>query len=124
VIARARLWPEARDDINALPTTALRLVAVRAIVALQENPWAGTELRERIRIGDLSGLRRVPFDEPDWDDRPRYRIVYRNEPDDAVVEVVAVITVGRRERLAAYRQAAARLRAERRRARATGDEPR
>ena len=39
----------------------------------------------------------------------------REEPDDAVVEVIAVIAVGRRERLAAYRQAAARLRAERRR---------
>jgi len=115
MIARATLWPEARDDINALPTAEDRLAAVRAILSLQENPWLGTELRERARVGDLSGLRRIAFDQPGWDDKPRFRVVYRNEPDDAVVEVVAVIVVGRRERLAAYREAAARLRAERRR---------
>lgn len=115
MIARATLWPEAREDINALPDSAHRLAAVGVLVSLQENPWLGTELRERGRVGDLRGLRRVAFDEPGWTDKPRYRIVYRNEPDDAVVEIVAVIAVGRRERLAAYREAAARLRAERRR---------
>jgi hypothetical protein len=115
VIARARLWPEAQDDIAALPTRALQLAALRTIASLQDNPWAGTELRERLRVGDLRGLRRVAFDEPARIDKPRYRVVYRSEPDDAVIEVVAVIAVGRRERLAAYRHAAARLRAERRR---------
>ena len=44
-----------------------------------------------------------------------YRVVYRNEPDDAVVEVVAVIAVGLRERLAIYKETAARLREEMRR---------
>lgn len=115
MIARARLWPEAREDINALPSGALRLEAARVIVSLQENPWLGAELRERVRIGDLSGLRRVAFDEPDWKEKPRYRVVYRNEPDDAVVEVVAVIAVGLRERLALYKETAARLREEMRR---------
>jgi hypothetical protein len=121
VIARARLWPEAQDDITALPTRALHLAALRTIASLQanpsfqDNPGAGTELRERLRVGDLRGLRRVAFDEPTRIDKPRYRVVYRSEPDDAVVEVVGVIAVGRRERLAAYREAAARRRAERRR---------
>ena len=115
MIARARLWPEARYDIDTLPTAALRFAAVEAIVSVQENPWSGAELRARARIGDLSGLRRVAFDTADWTEKPRYRIVYRNEPDDGVVEVVAVIAVGLRERLAAYKEAAARLRAERRR---------
>ena len=48
MIARATLWPEARVDINALPDRARRRAAVRAIVSLQEDPWLGTELRERI----------------------------------------------------------------------------
>ncbi len=115
MIARATLWPEAREDINALPDRARRLAAVEVIVSLQGNPWLGTELRERVRTGDLRGLRRVAFDEPGWTDKPRYRVVYHNEPDDAVVEIVAVIAAGRRERLEAYRGAAARVRAERRR---------
>jgi len=115
VIARATLWPEAREDINALPDRAHRLAAVGVILSLQENPWLGTELRGRARVGDLRGLRRIAFDTPGWTDKPRYRVVYRNEPDDVIVEIVAVIAVGRRERLAAYREAAVRLRAERRR---------
>lgn len=88
---------------------------MNALKALRENPWAGAELRERVRVGDLRGLRRVGFDDPAWSDKPRYRIVYRNEPDDGTVDVVAVIAVGQRERLSAYREAAVRLRAERRR---------
>ena len=115
MIARAKLWPEARADIDALPSAALRVAVTQALVALQENPWAGAELRDRARVGDLRGHRRVAFDEPTWDDKPRYRIVYRNEPDDAVVEVVAVIVIGLRERLSAYRVAATRLRAAHRR---------
>lgn len=86
-----------------------------ALRALRENPWLGRELRDRIRVGDLSGLRGIAFDEPGWDEKPRYRVVYRNEPDDGVVEVVAVIAVGLREGLAIYREAAARLREEMRR---------
>lgn len=115
MITRATLWPEARDDINALPDRAHRLAAVGVIVSLQENPWLGAELRERARVGDLRGLRRVAFDVPGWEAKPHYRVVYRKEPDDAVVEIVAVIAVERRERLAAYRAAAARVRSERRR---------
>jgi hypothetical protein len=115
VTIRVDVWEGAQIDIRELPSKPLKLAAMSAIKAVRENPWLGTELRERIRVGDLRGLRRVGFDEPAWDDKPRYRVVYRNEPDDAVVEVVAVIAVGRRERLTAYRAAAARMRAERRR---------
>lgn len=115
MIARASLWPEALEDINALRSDALRLAAVRVIVSLQENPWLGAELRARDRVGDPSGLRRIAFDEPGWTDKPRYRIVYRNDPDDGVVEVVAVIAVGLRESLAIYKEATARLREEMRR---------
>jgi uncharacterized small protein (DUF1192 family) len=115
VIAGIDVWEDAQRDIRELPSRALQVAAMNALKALRENPWAGAELRDRIRVGDLTGLRRVAFDEPGWEDKPRYRVVYRNEPDDAVVDVLAVIAVGLRERLAAYREAAARLRAERRR---------
>jgi len=115
VIARIDVWEDAQRDIRELPSRALQTAAMNSLKALRGNPWLGAELRDRVRVGDLRGLRRVTFDDPAWDDKPRYRIVYRNEPDDAVVEIVAVIAVGRRERLGAYREAAARVRAERRR---------
>lgn len=115
MIARLDVWEDAQRDIQELPSRGLQVAVMNALKSLRENPWAGAELRERVRVGDLRGLRRVAFDDPAWGDKPRYRIVYRNEPDNGVVGVVAVIAVGRRERLAAYREAAVRLRAERRR---------
>lgn len=121
MIARASLWPEARLDTDSLPSHALRVAAARAIVSIQDSPWSGAELRARAGVGDLAGLRRIVFDEASWSDKPRYRVVYRNEPDDGVVEVVAVIAVGLRERLEAYRIAATRIRAERRRRLLEGD---
>lgn len=113
--ARLEIWEDAQRDIQELPSTAHQLAAMDAIRTIRDNPWHGSELRDRARVGDLSGLRRIAFDEPGWRDKPRYRIVYRNEPDDGVVEVVAVIAVGLRESLAIYKEAAARLRKEMRR---------
>ena len=115
MIAGIDVWEDAQRDIRELPSRALHVAAMNALKALRENPRLGTELRERHRVGDLTGLRQVAFDEPGWEDKPRYRIVYRNEPDDAAVDVVALIAVGRRERLVVYREASARLREEMRR---------
>lgn len=115
MIARATLWPEALADVRALDSRAAQRAALEVIAELQDNPRLGNPLRERVRVGDLRGLRRVAFDEAGWDGKPRYRLVYRNEPDDGTVYVVAVIAVGEREELAAYRTAADRLRAEARR---------
>lgn len=114
-MTRLDIWDGAKDDLTDLPTATLQLAAMGAIKTIRDNPWAGSELRRRPRVGDLTGLCRVAFDEPSWRDKPRYRVVYRNEPDDGVVEVVAVVAVGLRERLDAYRIAASRIRAERRR---------
>ena len=114
-MTRLDIWEGAQQDLRELPSDELKLAAMNAIKTVWANPWAGKDLRRRARVGDLAGLRRVAFDSPDWSEKPRYRIVYRNEPDDGVVEVVAVIAVGLRERLAAYKEAATRLRAEQRR---------
>jgi hypothetical protein len=114
-MAQATLWPAALADIRALESRGAQLAALEVIAALQDNPWLGDPLRERARVGDLRGLRRVAFDEAGWAEKPRYRLVYRNEPEDGSVHVVAVIAVAAREGLAAYRAAAARLRGEARR---------
>jgi hypothetical protein len=86
-------------------------------VELRTNPWLGDKMRERYNLRVLGECRRIRFDRGDWDGKPRYRLVYRNEPDDGAPEVVRLIAVGTRESLAAYRTAASRLGARSRRRR-------
>lgn len=58
---------------------------------------------------NLEGSRKIRFDLPGWDKKPRYRLVYRNEPTDGAVETVAVLAIGRRDRMIAYAKASGRL---------------
>ena len=66
-------------------------------------------MRERYNLRVLGGCRRILFDASNWKGKPRYRLVYRNEPEDGAPDVVRLIAVGTRESLGAYRAAAARL---------------
>jgi len=117
VTYRVEVFAEAKADIAALPERELQLAALRVVLDLRENPFLGEALRTRRRSSELVGCRRIAFDRPDYRGKPRYRLVYRNHPEDGSIEVVQVISVGLRERLAAYKTAADRLRAEARRRR-------
>jgi hypothetical protein len=112
---RVVVWEAAQRDIVDLPDRELQLAALRIALDLRENPWAGEPLRNRLGIGDLSSCRRITFDSPKRRGKPRYRLVYFNDPDDGSVAVVQVVAVGLRERLEAYRAAVERLRDELRR---------
>jgi hypothetical protein len=81
---------------------------VRIIVQLKENPHLG-ELMDDRWPQNLEGSRKVRFDLPEWDDKPRYRFVYRNEPTDGAVQTVAVLAIAERDRMIAYARASARL---------------
>jgi hypothetical protein len=72
-------------------------------------------MRERLNLRILDECRRIRFDRTDWTDKPRYRLVYRNEPSDGAPAVARILSVGSRKDLAAYRSAASRLGGERRR---------
>jgi hypothetical protein len=86
--------------------------ALKVALELRNDPYLGEEMRARPRLAALPDRRRIRFDREGWRGKPRYRLVYRNEPSDRAPHVVAVLAVGVRERLSAYR-AAARARAER-----------
>lgn len=105
---------EAVADLKALPSRAVQLGALRAARELSDNPHLGEPPRNRLRIGDLSSCRVIRFDHPAWKNKPRFRLVYYNDPDDGSIAVVRVIAVGLRAQLSAYKAAAARLRRERR----------
>ncbi|MDX6671122.1 MAG: hypothetical protein QOI91_1485 [Solirubrobacteraceae bacterium] len=57
---------------------------------------------------NLEGSRKVRFDVPEWTGKPRYRLVYRNEPDDGAVGVMVVLAIAERRKMIAYARASAR----------------
>lgn len=103
--------PGARSDLQELATEDPEIVrqALRLLVALERDPYLGDELREHRRFRLLGGSRRIRFDRPDWTGKPRYRLVYRNEPADGAPAAVAVLAVAARSRLLAYARAQTRL---------------
>lgn len=100
--------PETVEDANRLDLELRRQIA-RIVVELQGNAHLGELMGDRPpRI--LRGCRKIRFDQPDWNNKPRYRIVYRNEPSDGAVALVTVLAIGRRDEMIAYAKAASRLR--------------
>jgi hypothetical protein len=92
-------------------------VALRLIGSLRDDPWQGEPLQGRPNARILEGMRRLKFDprDPPPKDsrgrpRPRLRLVWRNLPDEATVEVVSVLAVGHRFGSLPYRRAAGRHR--------------
>ena len=99
-------------ELAALDRDAAR-EALRLMLALRDDPWLGDELHERYNLRPLRDCRRIRFDRPDWEGKPRYRLVYRNEQSDGAPGLVRVWAIGPRDRLVAYARAAARITRER-----------
>lgn len=116
---RVEILEEVRDlDIPALKQVHADLAreVVKLVQKLQTDPWIGVEMRDRPRMEILSDCRKIPFDLPGHKGKPRFRLVYRNDPNDGSIAVVQVLSVGPRSELDAYRQAVTRV-AKRRRER-------
>jgi hypothetical protein len=105
---RVEFLPETVEDANRLGLDLRREIA-RLVIELSKNVHLGELMGDRPpRI--LKGCRKVRFDLPEWGDKPRYRLVYRNEPTDGAVAVASVLAIGRRDRMVAYARASSRLR--------------
>jgi hypothetical protein len=110
-----RAEPAVNDDLAELTAEdrGAAREALRLMLTLREDPWLGDELRERYNLRPLLHCRRIGFDRPDWEGKPRFRLVYRNEPTDGAPGLVRVWAVGPRDRLVVYARAAARITRER-----------
>jgi len=109
---RVEILQEVRDlDIPVLKKvhSDLPREVVKLVHKLQTDPWIGVEMRDRPRMEILSDCRKVPFDLPGHKGKPRFRLVYRNDPNDGSIAVVQVLSVGPRSKLGAYRQAVTRV---------------
>ncbi len=107
---RLELVPEALLDIHALPEE-LRREVVRILVGLESNPYQGREMWVVRGFEILTDCRSIKFDLPGHRGKPRYRLVYRNEPNEGAIAVICVLAVGARAQMASYKQARTRLRA-------------
>jgi hypothetical protein len=107
---------EVLDEVKSLDMPELlaidpglgRVVA-EIVRELYSDPWPGRDMRERLRLEILKDCGKVLFDLPSWRGKPRFRLVYRNNPSDGSIAVVSVLAVGPRSDLEAYRRAASRL---------------
>lgn len=100
------LLPEVLAEARELPEDVRRALA-RLIVELHADPYRGDPMDDRPpRV--LRGCRKVRFDVPDHPGKPRYRLVYRNEPSDGAVGRMVVLAIGERRNMIAYANAAAR----------------
>lgn len=98
---------DAAADANQLEL-ALRREVARIVVELHGNPHYGELMGDKPpRI--LQGCRKVRFDEQGWRGKPRYRLVYRNEPADGAPATSLILAIGRRDRMIAYAKAARRF---------------
>ncbi len=106
------------DLANLIDVDPLLVDVINGILReLESDPWLGTEMRKRNRLEILADCRKIPFDVSGRRGKPRFRLVYRNDPDDGSIAVVTVLAAGARSDLDAYRKAATRLGSERRRER-------
>lgn len=99
--------PEVQAEANRLDEGLRRAIA-DIVVAVHDNPWQG-ELMDDRWPRTLEGCRKIRFDKPGWNGKPRYRFVYRNEPSDGAVASMLVLAIGRRDNMIAYAQASGRL---------------
>jgi Txe/YoeB family toxin of Txe-Axe toxin-antitoxin module len=84
-------------------------VVAEIVRELHADPWLGREMRERRRMEVLKDCRKVLFDLPSRKGKPRFRLVYRNDPSDGSIALIAILAVGPRSDLQAYRRAVTRL---------------
>ncbi len=107
----AELTATATDDDQARKdeAEALKRRIAELLVECKGNPFIG-ELMGRGLHPELANCRRVRFDIPTQKGKPRFRLIYRNEPADGAPAECHWLTVAPRAGLRAHRKAQQRLR--------------
>ena len=91
-----------RTDKNEVEALKRRIAEL--LVECKDNPFIG-ELMGRGLHPELANCRRVRFDIPTHKAKPRFRLIYRNEPTDGAPFECHWLTVAPRAGLQAHRRA-------------------
>ncbi|MGH2974538.1 MAG: hypothetical protein ACRDLL_06700 [Solirubrobacterales bacterium] len=90
---------DAKDEAGAL-----KLRIAELLVECKGNPFTG-ELMGPGLHPELADCRRVRFDIPAHKGKPRFRLIYRNEPTDGAPAKCSWLTIAPRAGLLAHRKA-------------------
>jgi hypothetical protein len=96
------------DREYAAETEALKHRIAELLVECKGNPFLG-EMMGRGLHPELANCRRVRFDIPSHSGKPRFRLIYRNEPTDGAPGECRWLTVAPRAGLRAHHKARQRL---------------
>lgn len=97
------------EQADASDVEALKRRIAKLLVEWRGNPYIG-ELMGTGRHPELADCRRVRFDIPTYKGKPRFRLIYRNEPSDGAPAECRWLAIGPRAGLRAHRQARLRSR--------------
>lgn len=95
-----------RDEAEALKRRMAEL-----LVECKGNPFIGEPMGRGLHP-ELANCRRVRFDIPTRKGKPRFRLIYRNEPSDGAPAECHWLTIAPRAGLRAHRRAQQRLRSD------------
>jgi Txe/YoeB family toxin of Txe-Axe toxin-antitoxin module len=93
-----------KDEAEALKRRIAEL-----LVECKANPFIGEPMGAGLHP-ELTDCRRVRFDIPTHKGKPRFRLIYRNQPSDGAPAECLWLTVGPRAGLRAHRKARQRSR--------------
>jgi hypothetical protein len=99
------------DQASKDEAEALKCRIAELLVECKGNPFIG-EMMGRGLHPELANCRRVRFDIPSQKGKPRFRLIYRNEPSDGAPAECHWLTVAPRAGLRAHRKAQQRLRSD------------
>lgn len=105
----ARLIANANSETNASELAALKQRIAELLVECKANPYLG-ELMGAGRHPELADCRRVRFDIATHQGKPRFRLIYCNEPSDGAPAECRWLAIAPRAGLPAHRQASQRSR--------------
>lgn len=96
------------DREYAAEAEALKQRIAGLLVECKSNPFLGEVMGPGLHP-ELANCRRVRFDIPSNSGKPRFRLIYRNEPTDGAPAECHWLTVAPRAGLRAHRKARQRL---------------
>jgi hypothetical protein len=107
-IAELTALPAGAGPAERVEVDALKRCIAALFLECEANSYVG-ELMGAGRHSELANCRRVRFDVETHKGKPRFRLIYRNEPADGAPAKCLWLAIGPRAGLRAYRKAERRV---------------